>query len=126
VSGWLYRCWARDGTLLYVGITRRSVAARLAEHMRYSPWWDGVARTTSEAVAGDLLTAERDAIRLERPAWNRPPKPQIDCYVCNDRQCIIGPGYALVRCPRCAGGRWNPPLVAPLPPGPILLPELEP
>jgi hypothetical protein len=127
VSGWLYRCYGYDGDLLYIGSTRRPPGARTAEHERLAPWWGEVADVLHEEVTGWLPAAEAAAIRAERPRYNVQYQRQApDCYFCNDRRCIIGPGYALVRCPRCAGGAWWPPFPAPLEPGPELYPEVEP
>ena len=41
----LYRLYAEDGTLLYVGITN-SLKARFTEHRKGKPWWPLVARKT--------------------------------------------------------------------------------
>jgi hypothetical protein len=123
--GSIYRCYGWQGDLLYVGKTTRPAEVRIAEHRRSSPWGSEIADWSAERdPLGALDQAERDAIRREQPRYNTPIRP--DCSWCNDRRCIVGPGYALVRCPRCSGGTWSPPFPAPLRPGPLLQPEVEP
>jgi predicted GIY-YIG superfamily endonuclease len=67
----LYRHFAANGTLLYVGITC-DVAKRQQEHARSKAWWPEVASTTVETHPDRYLaaTAERAAIAHERPAHN--------------------------------------------------------
>lgn len=69
---WLYRYYDRDGTLLYVGIARKPLK-RLHSHAT-QPWFryvtrvdvgeSRIARTAAEAI-------EREAIKTERPLFNR-------------------------------------------------------
>ncbi len=70
-SQWLYRLFAHDGTLLYVGITR-CVEERFAEHRKKRPWWPEVARHTVQTYASreDVELAERHAIYREKPLYN--------------------------------------------------------
>ncbi len=55
----LYRIYARDGRLLYVGISVQP-AIRLAEHRRAASWWPevDVLRTRIEWMDGRLAEAE--------------------------------------------------------------------
>ncbi len=67
----LYRHFAADGTLLYVGISL-SVAARLSQHMHGSRWAAEIARVevTQYPYRAAAVEAEQDAIRSERPKFN--------------------------------------------------------
>jgi hypothetical protein len=64
---YLYRLFAADGKLLYVGITD-DLNQRLAAHS-----WRGFARFTSEAypTRESAEAAEARAILIEKPAQNR-------------------------------------------------------
>lgn len=67
----LYRAFAEDGTLLYVGIAG-DPGRRFNEHALLSAWWTEAARLTlahypSRASA---MSAELAAIRAERPVYN--------------------------------------------------------
>lgn len=67
----LYRHFDRDGTLLYVGISLHAIY-RLGQHQE-SDWSRHIARVdiqtyTSRAAA---LEAERRAIRIEQPIFNK-------------------------------------------------------
>ena len=67
----LYRFFAADGALLYVGRTV-DPAARWRSHRRTQPWWHEVTSITLQRY-GDLasiVAAERGAIRTECPAYN--------------------------------------------------------
>jgi hypothetical protein len=66
----LYRLWAADGRLLYVGVSRRP-RARIRSHHR--KWGDLIAKVTWESHPDErsMLAAERQAIRDEHPALNR-------------------------------------------------------
>lgn len=76
----LYRLYAADGTLLYVGITH-SLSARFAEHALEKPWWPEVARKTVAWCNSrtDALRAEAQAIKDEDPVHNivRPLRERI-------------------------------------------------
>lgn len=67
----LYRLYAADGTLLYVGITDRDWR-RMAEHEADKPWWAQVASATFEHhLTRDLAEqAETAAILAEHPVYN--------------------------------------------------------
>lgn len=67
----LYRFYAADGTLLYVGITC-NVSTRWTTHARKRDWWVDVASCTLEHFPDreSVLAAERSAILTERPTWN--------------------------------------------------------
>jgi hypothetical protein len=68
----LYRCFAEDGSLLYVGISV-SAASRMGQHKGYSGWWRLVARIEVEHYQTRTAAreAELEAIRTESPAYNR-------------------------------------------------------
>lgn len=67
----LYRHYAADGTLLYVGISL-SWPARTRAHSHYSLWFAQVSRVEIERFQSReaALDAERDAIRSESPKFN--------------------------------------------------------
>lgn len=67
----LYRFFADDGELLYVGITTRR-ERRGHEHAKSKPWFEYVATTTWEHHACVCLaeSAERTAIQTEAPTFN--------------------------------------------------------
>jgi hypothetical protein len=68
----LYRFYAKDGALLYVGITN-SITTRFKGHAATQPWWPEVAdcRVAFYPDWPALARAEHDAIRYERPRYNR-------------------------------------------------------
>lgn len=68
----VYRCFAEDGSLLYVGSTTIGVRSRLAMHERNSRWWKEVDNTTVERfpTAESARSAELQAIRIEHPIHN--------------------------------------------------------
>lgn len=67
---YLYRFFDSNQRLLYVGISYH-IESRLDSHRHQKPW-DKVARITVEShpTREGALTAERRAIRDEKPAWN--------------------------------------------------------
>lgn len=82
----LYRFYAADGTLLYVGISKSAIV-RMIQHATDKQWWDDVARIDVERILGprkNAERAERTAIALENPkhniahkgsAWRYPKEP---------------------------------------------------
>ena len=72
---YLYRLYADDDRLLYVGVSGNLVE-RLRKHSHRPPhgkaWYGQVAYCTVEAFPsmGLALNAEREAIRVERPLYN--------------------------------------------------------
>lgn len=75
----LYRLYAADGSLLYVGITRH-LPHRMYQHSREKRWWPEVARKTVEWHPARAMAraAETCAIRAENPRHNEtPPRRQI-------------------------------------------------
>jgi hypothetical protein len=76
----LYRHFAADGSLLYVGISL-SWPARTRSHSHSSTWFEQVVRVEIEQFLSReaALEAERSAIKSERPKFNvihnRPEKP---------------------------------------------------
>lgn len=84
----LYRHFAADGALLYVGISL-SWPARTKAHSKGARWFDQVARVEIEHFPdrASALDAEREAIRAERPKFNivhnrpapvRPQRPKFN------------------------------------------------
>jgi hypothetical protein len=67
----LYRHFAADGSLLYVGISL-SWPTRTKAHAASSGWFGSVAKVEIEHLPSReaALTAEREAIRRERPRFN--------------------------------------------------------
>lgn len=67
----LYRHFSRDGRLLYVGISL-SWPARTKAHAKGSRWFEQVAKVEIERFPTReiALSAEREAITRERPAFN--------------------------------------------------------
>lgn len=74
MSNVVYRFFAVDGDLLYVGSTGRW-PGRMGEHQSQRPWWGEVATVTLEHYASldEARTAEARAIERERPAYTLPP-----------------------------------------------------
>lgn len=67
----VYRHFDKDGTLLYIGMSK-SALSRLTGHMRTAPWIWSVARVEIERheTRRAALDAERAAIRAETPLFN--------------------------------------------------------
>jgi predicted GIY-YIG superfamily endonuclease len=67
----LYRAFNAQGQLLYVGITMNP-GNRFAQHSDEKPWWTDVANIRVEQFASrnEVLTAEREVIKSERPLHN--------------------------------------------------------
>lgn len=67
----LYRFFAADDTLLYVGLTINP-GRRMEKHIGTKAWWRDVALITMEQHVdhASLRTAERTAIRTEAPLHN--------------------------------------------------------
>lgn len=68
---WLYRVYAADNSLLYIGITDRG-REREREHARTKSWWSEVHHVTVEPVEtrAMLRHLEAQAIRRQRPKYN--------------------------------------------------------
>jgi predicted GIY-YIG superfamily endonuclease len=70
----LYRAFAEDGSLLYIGTTT-NFTSRMAAHRRSSPWWPEVHHVTTEQAPhpnrSRAILAEEHAIRTEAPKYNR-------------------------------------------------------
>lgn len=73
----LYRFYAEDGTLLYVGITSRG-PERWRDHEEFRTWWSRVASSRVEHFPDRpaAATAELDAIRTEQPVYNVYGRPR--------------------------------------------------
>jgi hypothetical protein len=67
----LYRHFDANDRLLYVGRTN-SPPRRLREHLKAEHWWADVTSTTYQEFDSleTLKSAERAAIRYEKPKWN--------------------------------------------------------
>ncbi len=67
----VYRLYSKDGTLLYVGVTR-NIPERFYQHEVYKHWWPHVARKTMNWYGSRTaaLAAEAAAIVSERPVYN--------------------------------------------------------
>jgi predicted GIY-YIG superfamily endonuclease len=67
----VYRCFNKEGDLLYVGCSS-NVAARLADHKRISVWYEVLARVEiSDPMPRErALEAEKRAIIQEGPRFN--------------------------------------------------------
>ena len=68
----VYRCYARDGRLLYIGSTHM-YGLRMTGHASHSPWWSDVASITREIfpLLTEARAAEKLAIQSEKPEHNR-------------------------------------------------------
>lgn len=71
VRHFLYRHFATDGELLYIGISL-SAFRRLRQHQQHASWFDRIARVEIQPFPsrGEALVAERAAIASEHPAHN--------------------------------------------------------
>jgi|GEM_PF-2011922 len=74
----VYRFYAADDTLLYVGVTQR-FGTRWSNHAKQQPWWPQVARQASTwyDTRAEALAIETEAIKTENPVHNvlHAPKP---------------------------------------------------
>lgn len=82
----IYRHYAADGELLYVGASLKPIQ-RLETHKAMSPWFYEIATVTIEwlEVGVDAHAAERKAIHDEAPKYNKayqkkgtPLDPSVD------------------------------------------------
>lgn len=77
----LYRHFAADGELLYIGISLSTIA-RLAQHAEHSHWFKRISRVEIQAYPNRraAMEAEKDAISREQPTFNikRPPGAASD------------------------------------------------
>lgn len=67
----LYRFYGFDGALLYVGITQNP-SRRFEKHKGEKSWWSEISRIELEQhpTRDALATAEREAIKTEKPHYN--------------------------------------------------------
>jgi predicted GIY-YIG superfamily endonuclease len=74
VSNVVYRFFAEDGELLYVGSTSHW-PKRMQQHQTSRPWWAEVTRVTLEhhTTLAAARAAEAAAIIAEHPAYTLPP-----------------------------------------------------
>lgn len=91
----LYRFFAENGELLYVGITN-DPGRRWGQHAHDKPWWHEVTRAEIERHPDRpaALLAEKAAIVAERPRYNvlHLGRPQMH---------LIPNGTSTYRCPAC-------------------------
>jgi len=68
---YLYRHFAADGSLLYVGISA-APGKRTSDHARHSGWFEETCRINVERFDSReaALSAEAAAIKAESPRWN--------------------------------------------------------
>jgi predicted GIY-YIG superfamily endonuclease len=68
---WLYRLYAADDTLLYIGISNRP-ELRLENHQKHKDWWHEVDTYTTDGYMDrrEAEAAEVAAIQAERPLYN--------------------------------------------------------
>lgn len=68
----LYRFYADDGGLLYVGITG-DLSRRLRQHEKNKEWWVSIARIEAAVYPSrmEAAFAEHDAIETENPRFNK-------------------------------------------------------
>jgi hypothetical protein len=68
----VYRCYAEDGQLLYVGATAW-LTRRIEQHGRATPWWPEVAdfRATRYPDMESAFAAEVRTIKTENPFYNQ-------------------------------------------------------
>lgn len=68
----LYRAYAKDGTLLYIGISAMP-QPRFDQHRNTSPWYGQMASHTLEwfKTRKVAMAAESAAVKAEKPIYNR-------------------------------------------------------
>ncbi len=78
----VYRHFADDGALLYVGVSLSAVM-RLYDH-RQSKWWGKIAKVTIEKyqTREEAFRAEKRAIIDEAPQYNLDRNPKAD-FLCS-------------------------------------------
>jgi predicted GIY-YIG superfamily endonuclease len=74
---WLYRLYRKDGTLLYVGITK-DWNKRVKQHRQQQPWWHEVDAVFKQLFLNraSAKAAESAAIRTENPLHNKAERNQ--------------------------------------------------
>lgn len=67
----VYRLYSADNTLLYVGVAEQ-FGVRWEQHSKLQPWWDHVDHQAVQWYPdrGEAETAEKQAIREEKPVYN--------------------------------------------------------
>ena len=78
----LYRFYAADDALLYVGITNR-LSRRWEDHAKQKPWWPLVDHQTVhwQPTREAAEAAETNAIATERPVYNIKGSPWEACII---------------------------------------------
>lgn len=80
----VYRAYSEDGSLLYIGVSE-NLWTRMQNHRCTKPWWSDVARITARFYPDARLaafSAERIAIKAERPLYNKIALNSRRCRVC--------------------------------------------
>jgi predicted GIY-YIG superfamily endonuclease len=83
----LYRCFDKDGALLYIGITSNP-SQRFSIHELKTPWWSDVASITQEEgfeSRSALEAAEIEAINAEYPLFNLRDAKYGFCSTCGSQ-----------------------------------------
>lgn len=108
----LYRHFDASGRLLYIGVSLNAFA-RLAQHKAASHWYATVASMTIEnfPTREDLMLAETEAIRTERPLHNivgadyKPPRQRawhsVESKLGLVRQVVFQPIYTVKESADC-------------------------
>lgn len=68
----VYRAFSKDNELLYIGVTQ-DLKNRIINHKSSKKWWIEVDRIDEESFDNKVsaMKAEVDAIRLEKPKYNK-------------------------------------------------------
>ena len=71
----VYKHFDASGALLYVGVSLDATGARWRGHRSKSAWFSSIARIETQAfpTREEAIAAEAEAIRSERPKFNRAP-----------------------------------------------------
>lgn len=85
----LYRFFDSQGTLLYVGISKEWVS-RIKTHEKYADFYSAVAGMTLERFPDrkSVEDAERAAIKLENPLFNRMDNPNYRTWQTHFRELL--------------------------------------
>ncbi len=100
----LYRFWAADGSLLYIGLTM-DPGTRWRAHRHTQPWWATVAMVTIEHFPDreTVTLAEVAAIKAEKPKHNVRDAGSRKGKKRQSRRRVL----AVSVCPRGCVGGWS-------------------
>lgn len=108
----LYRLRDNAGALLYVGISDRW-SRRMDEHERKQPWWPAVAHAelTTYRTRQEAVSAEREAIRNEKPRHNvvhqpgnRHPAPVVSTV---DYAALVQAAQETLKAAKAEAAEWR-------------------